>query len=151
MKKTFVIPLLLMSGTILGQGVIYKVHRAGTGFTKLFDFNHQSGGNPNGMLVVREDEYLPAASVENLMDMQTSVLDVDIHPNPSTDNFKVMVSSPGSDPIHMVLTDQYGQEITTYNIIPNVQMHLGSDLRRGIYIMKIIQGNEITMQRIVKK
>jgi len=138
-------------GGTSGLGVIYSVHTTGSGFAKLFDFTNVSGGSPNGMLVVREDTYLPAASFASSADTQEAILSVNIHPNPSTDDFNVMVSSPGTDPIHMVLTDQYGQDITTYNITPNVQMQLGSELRRGIYIMKIVQGKEITMQRIVKK
>jgi uncharacterized repeat protein (TIGR03803 family) len=142
---------MTLYGGTNGVGVIYRVNTTGSDFAKLFDFSNESGGMPNGMLVIREDEYSPAASVMSFTDTQQAILSVDIHPNPSTDNFNVMVSSPGTDPIHMVLTDQYGQDITTYNITPNVQMQLGSELRRGIYIMKVIQGREIAMQRIVKK
>ena len=133
------------------MGVLYKVSTTGSHFEKLFDFSYQSGETPNGMLVIREDTYVPTASFDTFSDTQQATLRVDVHPNPSTDDFNVMVSSPGTDPIHMTLTDQYGQEITTYNITRDVQMQLGSELRRGIYIMKIIQGREIMMQRIVKK
>lgn len=134
-----------------GVGVIYSVNSTGSDFEKLFDFSNASGGTPNGILVIREDTYMPAASFASSIETQQARVSVNIHPNPSTDSFNVMVSSPGTDPIHMVLTDQNGQEITTYNITRDVQMQLGSGLKRGIYIMKIIQGREITMQRIVKK
>lgn len=134
-----------------GVGVIYKVNTTGSAFGKLFDFSYASGESPNGMLVIREDTYMPAGSFATFADSQQARLSVDVHPNPSTDKFNVLVSSPGKDPIQMVLTDQYGQEVTSYNITPDVQMQLGGELRRGIYIVKIIQGREIMMQRIVKK
>jgi hypothetical protein len=79
------------------------------------------------------------------------MLSVSVHPNPTTDNFSVMVSSPGAEPIQMVITDQYGQHVKTYAITSDLPSELGSELKRGVYIMKIVQGKQITMQRLVKK
>jgi uncharacterized repeat protein (TIGR03803 family) len=136
------------SGGENNAGVIYTVTESGS-FTTLFDFSVSSGTNPNGTFLIREDTFvpspLPASTIENTM------LRVSIHPNPSADNFNVMVSTPDAQPIQMVVTDQYGQVINTYDISAEIPVRVGSELNRGIYIMKIIQGKEITMQRMVKK
>jgi hypothetical protein len=53
--------------------------------------------------------------------------------------------------IQLTVTDQYGQLITRYEITANTPMQFGAELKRGLYIMKVIQGKEILMQRVVKK
>ena len=78
-------------------------------------------------------------------------MNLSIHPNPSTDNFNVHVSTPGTEKIQLVVTDQYGQMVTSYEIVNDIPMQVGSELKRGLYIMKVMQGKEIMMRRVVKK
>jgi ELWxxDGT repeat protein len=85
------------------------------------------------------------------MSQEESNLMVTIHPNPSTSNFNIEVQSPAEESIKLVVTDQYGQLITTYEVTSDSPMQIGSELQRGIYIMKVIQGGEISMKRVVKK
>lgn len=135
-------------GGVNHYGVIFSIGSDGSGFTKLFDFSASSGGSPEGSLVLREDMFGPpmvsaGASAVNLS--------VSVHPNPSTDDFNVLVSTPVPGPIQVMLTDQYGQLIATYQIQNGTPVLVGDDLKKGIYIMKVMQGREISMKRIVKK
>ena len=64
---------------------------------------------------------------------------------------KVLLTGVTDEPIQLLVTDQYGQLINTYEITRDTPMQVGGDLKRGLYIMKIMQGREIMMQRMVKK
>jgi len=132
------------------MGVIYKVSTSGSGFSKLFDFTQSSGGHPTGALVIREDTYTPSSLASEMVDEQTT-LGVSIYPNPTSDNFEVTVTSPNNAPITMVFMDQYGQVIKTYEVTVGATMQVGSDLKKGFYIMKMIKGDAVSMYRLVKK
>ena len=79
------------------------------------------------------------------------MLDVSIYPNPSTDNFEVYIRSPRSEPIQLVVTDQYGQRVGVFEVIPDIPLQIGSELKQGLYILEVIQGTAIVMKRIVKR
>ena len=80
-----------------------------------------------------------------------SDLSVSVHPNPITDDFNVLVNTPLPGPLQLELSDQYGQLIATQRISNGTPVLLGRDLKKGIYIMKVMQGRQISMHRIVKK
>jgi hypothetical protein len=50
-----------------------------------------------------------------------------------------------------VFTDQYGQTLPSSEIKPGAPVQVGAELKRGIYIMKVLQGREVMMHRMVKK
>lgn len=129
-----------------GLGVLFKITTEGA-FEKLFDFTTESGGAPNGSLIIREDTFTPNATEAEA----SSNLNVSIYPNPFTNNFQVHVQSARREPIHLVVTDQYGQRVGVFEINPNIPMQIGSELKRGLFIIEIIQGRVIEMKRIVKR
>jgi hypothetical protein len=132
------------------SGVIFMINNDGTGFTKLFDFTQASGGNPNGSLFIREDIFSPAAASALAMAPEEN-LKITIHPNPTTESFSIHVKSSAKEPIKVIVSDQYGQLISTYDIAEDTPVQFGSELKRGLYIMKVMQGEEIAMKRMVKK
>jgi uncharacterized repeat protein (TIGR03803 family) len=138
-------------GGLNDLGVLFKIETGGAGFAKLFDFSGESGGNPDGSLLIREDTFSPASAAAQTLQSEDANLSVSIHPNPATDSFNVLVETPGGGPINFVVSDQYGQSITRYEVTPGTPMEIGRELKRGIYIMKAVQGNVIIMQRLVKK
>jgi uncharacterized repeat protein (TIGR03803 family) len=132
------------------SGVIFKIANTGTGFTKLFDLSATAGAHPNGSLVIREDTFSPPAAVVSAFRPEAD-LGVTIHPNPSTDHFTIQVKSNAGEAIRIMVTDPYGQPVTTYEIEPDTPIQIGGELKRGIYIMKIMQGKQVVLQRMVKK
>jgi hypothetical protein len=136
-------------GGLQNWGVIFKINSDGTGFTKLFDFTQASGGSPNGSLFIREDIFPPAFAALAMAPQEN--LQVTIHPNPTTEYFSVQVKSVAKEPIRVTVSDQYGQLISTYDIADDTPVQFGSELNRGLYIVKVMQGEEIAMKRMVKK
>ncbi|HEX8039338.1 MAG TPA: choice-of-anchor tandem repeat GloVer-containing protein [Chryseosolibacter sp.] len=138
------------AGGVNDLGVLFRIPMDGTTFTKLFDFSPESGGNPNGSLCIREDTY-PAASAITLQS-DAALVPVSVHPNPSADNFEVHVDAQGDIPVKLVVTDQYGQYVTTYTMAAGSStVELGRELKRGVYILKIIHQDTILVKRLVKE
>ena len=131
------------------MGVIFEVSRNGTGFDKLYDFSQWSGGRPEGSLIIREDTFSPPSAMARMAAVEE--MQLSIHPNPSADNFNVHVDAPGGERIQLVVTDQYGQAVMTCELTNGTAVQVGSELQRGLYIMKIVQGKRTMMKRVVKK
>lgn len=134
-----------------GMGVIFRVSSTSGEYARLFDFTPSSGGRPTGALVIREDTYFPASALTQESGDQQTMSRVSVYPNPTTDNFEVTVTSPDAAPMTVVVMDQYGQVIRSYEGTINSAMLIGSDLNRGVYIMKTVVGKTVTMHRLVKK
>jgi hypothetical protein len=69
----------------------------------------------------------------------------------NNDNFEVYIRSPRPEPIQLIVRDQYGQRLEVLEISPDTAIQFGSDLKRGLYIIEIIQGEMTAMQRVVKR
>lgn len=136
-------------GGVNNMGVIFRVGIDGTGFTKLFDFSIESGGVPDAALIIREDTYQQSPGAQSAREI--AIVNATIHPNPSTDYFNLDIQASPSETIQLVVTDQYGAAVRIYDILPGAPMQFGEDLKRGLYIVKLIQGKEVTMYRLVKK
>lgn len=134
------------AGGANGLGVLFKITTEGV-FEKLFDFTMDSGGAPNGSLIIRDDAFTPEVTEAEA----SSSLNVSIYPNPSTNDFLVQVRSARHEPIHLVVTDQYGQRVGVFEVNPDIPLLIGSELKRGLYILEVIQGTVIAMKRIVKR
>ena len=107
----------------------------------------ESGGVPNGSLIIRDETFPSNASSSDAR----ATLEVSIYPNPSTDNFEIYIRSPRPEPIQLIVRDQYGQRLEVLEVFPDTATQFGSDLKRGLYIIEIIQGKMTAMQRVVKK
>jgi ELWxxDGT repeat protein/uncharacterized repeat protein (TIGR03803 family) len=134
-----------------GMGVIFSVSTTGGNFARLLDFTPLSGGRPTGALVIREDTYSPPSTFSSVSGNEQAISRVSVYPNPTTDNFEVTVYSPGNGPVTVVVMDQYGQMIESYKGAINTTLQIGSDLNRGVYIVKTVTGKTVTMHRLVKK
>ena len=139
------------NGGTNGMGVIFGVGTNGGGFVKLYDLSTWSGGHPEGSLILREDTFGPPVSMARMMTDEDDEMQLSIHPNPSVDQFEVRVNTRGKGKIHLVVTDQYGVQVSSQEIANGVPVHIGSDLPRGLYIMKLIQNKNVVMKRMVKK
>lgn len=134
-----------------GMGVIFSIGVDGTSFHKLYDLNAWSGGHPEGSLILREDTFGPPSSTAGMIADDEQQTRLSIHPNPSVDYFEVNVSSRAKEKIQLVVTDQYGIQVSAYEILNGVPTQVGREWPRGFYILKLIQGQSVVMKRIVKR
>jgi uncharacterized repeat protein (TIGR03803 family) len=136
-------------------GVIYKLGTNGSSYSKLFDFTHESGGTPDGSLVLVEDLFptsggtLVAQAFENVK-QQTSYT-VGVFPNPSNSAFTADIQSEDDSPVQVVISDMHGQILARKEGRTNAAVQLGDNLERGIYVLKVIKNGEVSQHRIVKR
>src|SRR5690606_25483625 len=138
------------SGGANNMGVIYRVSPTGGDYTKLFDFNSESGGRPEGKLVIREDTY-EAHNTASAAREKSEGINISIHPNPSTDHFRMNVDASNDEPLRVIVTDQYGAIVQMYDATDAKVIEFGGDLKRGLYLVKVLHGKGVWIQRVVKK
>jgi uncharacterized repeat protein (TIGR03803 family) len=141
-------------GGMNDKGVIFKMNLDGTSYAKLYDFTDEMGANPTGSLLLAEDFFpakLVAASESEARIVAKNSYTVGVFPNPFINNFTAEVSSDDQGPVKLMLTDLHGQIISEMMSNSNTSITLGEQLNKGIYILKIVKGKEVTSHRVVKK
>ncbi len=141
-------------GGLNNKGVIFKMNLDGSSYAKLHDFTTEQGANPTGGLLLSED-FFPAKLSET-EDAEARVISkssyiVGVYPNPFINNFTAEVSSEDQSSVKVILTDLHGLVISEFESNSNTPVTLGDQLNKGIYILKVVKGKEVTSHRIVKK
>ena len=77
--------------------------------------------------------------------------EVDLYPNPFTEETTIKVNSSATLPISLKVTDLNGKEVTTIeNTWTNRDIKLGNDLPLGFYFLQITEGNKLQVVKLVK-
>jgi uncharacterized repeat protein (TIGR03803 family) len=142
-------------GGLHDLGVIFKIQPDGTGFTLLQHFSASTGGAPNGdLLLVDEINTVPLASAETSeasLVAEEPIAKVSAYPNPFENATTVEMQAAVTESVRMILTDLDGTVLHEQVSATNTPVQFGHQLRRGIYILKVIRGSEISVYRLVKK
>jgi hypothetical protein len=78
-------------------------------------------------------------------------MEVKVFPNPTTLSFNLHVTADGSKSIiHTRLLDLQGRVMKTILINPNENISLGAELKPGVYMLEVLQGEEKRVVRVVK-
>ncbi|MGH2563236.1 MAG: T9SS type A sorting domain-containing protein, partial [Ginsengibacter sp.] len=80
-----------------------------------------------------------------------SPLIVQAYPNPFASNFVLNVKGNNREPIGIIVTDVLGRKLFEQKGNANQQYNLGRSLKTGIYLVKVIQGNNVQTIKIVKE
>jgi uncharacterized repeat protein (TIGR03803 family) len=132
-----------------GFGSIYRVRIDGTGYETLFEMTNETEiNNALGMLpftapVLIEDPFaveVPAIAARELQ--------VDVYPNPSTSVFNLDLPQNEGE-LAVELTDFTGN-VVYQNLVKGDQLAIGESLPRGIYILKVRNGEVITQKTLIK-
>jgi hypothetical protein len=82
------------------------------------------------------------ASVESMQ--------VALFPNPTTSDFKVNVQSVSKDQVTVRILDIQGREMVRQLMQPNAIQTLGNKLKAGTYFIEVLQGNQRSVQKLIK-
>jgi hypothetical protein len=81
----------------------------------------------------------------------SKTFDVKVYPNPSTTTFKlVLTGSVASARTDILITDRYGRIVETFNIASSEPILFGNDLRPGTYFVKVSQGTNTRVLKVIK-
>jgi uncharacterized repeat protein (TIGR03803 family) len=130
------------------KGVIFKIETDGSQFAELYHFDSTSGGHPDGYLTLKEDTFIPSARPASMIAENPIV---NVVPNPSATDFSLTFDSQHTHAVQITVADMNGHVVHKSMASSTESVRIGDSLDRGIYILKVKQGNRTTMHRLVKK
>ncbi|MBU6159421.1 MAG: T9SS type A sorting domain-containing protein [Bacteroidetes bacterium] len=74
-----------------------------------------------------------------------------VYPNPSRGAFNVQLTGSGSEEVELRITDIQGRSIKQLRSAPQGIITLGSELKSGVYLLEVRQGNNRQTARILKQ
>jgi hypothetical protein len=84
-------------------------------------------------------------------DESNSSLNVKASPNPSTDQFTLVIESNSKEPVTLKIADVSGRMVSLKpGIAPNTTLKTGSELRNGVYFAEVMQGQERKVIKLIK-
>ena len=91
------------------------------------------------------------ANKEGISTTGESSLSVKASPNPSTDQFTLVIESNSKEPVTLKIADVSGRMVTLKpGIAPNTTLKTGAGLRNGVYFAEVIQGQERKVIKLIK-
>ena len=93
--------------------------------------------------ISKEDDSVKVEQVEEVVDVQ---VDVDVYPNPATENFTISVEDNSFD---FALYSKNGRQIISRSDCHETFKMDTSSLSSGVYILNVIVDEDIYMKRIV--
>lgn len=139
-------------------GVIFKIKADGTDFKKLFDFNWNTGGAPDGSLVLIPT---PIPAVHQLATTEVATLasgelneqvSVEAYPNPWVDDILYLqITGTDDGEFQSVMIDTNGRIVGTYNGTTDTTAAIKTELSPGIYVLKVKVGNITKAIRVVRR
>ncbi|HYC84546.1 MAG TPA: choice-of-anchor tandem repeat GloVer-containing protein [Chryseosolibacter sp.] len=134
-----------VAGGTHNRGVLFRLRADGAVFQKLFDFSDATGPRPAGNVIVTGDTFAPAATTAS-----ASMALVQVYPNPSAEVFNITRAETASGKMYVEVTDFNGN-VVEKSFLENTNIEVGRALPKGIYVLKVFNGSEVTTHRLVKK
>lgn len=133
-------------------GVIYRVHPSTLQSQVLHSFTPAQGGSPNGRMIESDDYFFGTPSNARVLlasNDDTNEAEVLYYPNPFTSSFQAELRTSTAEPIQYTLSDMSGNTVETAQAV-NGSVSMGERLPKGLYVLKIRQGNNTSTFRVVK-
>ena len=77
--------------------------------------------------------------------------DAKVFPNPSQTKFSLNIVSSSADEVSISITDLYGRNLNSIKGTVNQTFDIGSKFAAGIYIIKVTQGKNLKVLKIIKQ
>ncbi|RYY83631.1 MAG: T9SS type A sorting domain-containing protein [Chitinophagaceae bacterium] len=87
---------------------------------------------------------------ESLADKMKVNFNVAVYPNPSADEFELRLSSMSQNKASIRVIDALGRVVKTMMLASNQTVRFGSELRRGNYMVEVVQGEKKEIIKLVK-
>jgi hypothetical protein len=155
--------LVLDAGTLYGHaqggtfnsGALFSLRTDGSSYSNFYSFiNSTSYYGAVGNLIITEGTFpAPAARAAYSDDVLASGQEneTQFSPNPFVDDFSIRVKSRETEDVSFAVINIQGAEVSSAQGVSNETYQLGNNLSTGIYILKVVKGNQIKFYRVVKK
>jgi hypothetical protein len=71
-------------------------------------------------------------------------------PNPSAGDFLISVVGTSDAPIKVEVYDAIGRYVKSYSVVDGASVRIGKELKPGVYTVKVVQGVDAAVLRVVK-
>jgi hypothetical protein len=73
-------------------------------------------------------------------------------PNPSTSYFTLVIRSDSKEAVSMLVSDAVGRMLEAKKgMSPNTSLHMGQNLKPGVYFVQVVQGGKVVTLKLVKQ
>ena len=90
-------------------------------------------------------------SINNNLPLGNGQLKIKAFPNPSLNNFALIIESSSSENVEIVITDIYGRKVYQAKGVVSQTYTLGNGFSSGMYIVKVMQGKNIQTLKLIKR
>jgi Secretion system C-terminal sorting domain len=80
----------------------------------------------------------------------THLFEPKVYPNPSINNFRLQVVTSDKEDINVTITDILGRQVRNMKVKPYQQIEFGNDLKKGIYMIHVKQGDHFKTIKLQK-
>ena len=80
-----------------------------------------------------------------------SELKIQAYPNPSVDQFTLALEANSNEKVVITVTDLLGRKVYQAEGDVKKQYIFGNDLKAGIYILQVVQGNDKQSTKLIKE
>lgn len=104
---------------------------------------------PPGFAGKADDKQNAKSSLK--LETTSLVLDVNVFPNPTTSDFSLLVKTAEQNKVIVRLFDLQGRQLKTFQVTANEITKIGNDLKAGVYMLEITEGNNKSIKKLVKQ
>jgi hypothetical protein len=141
-----------MKGLFIGDKVKGKKFVTWNKDESLSPCNYSSNTSATRLATSKKDATVQLRKKPNKPEFKGDKFTVNTWPNPSNDNFSLKVNSVNNSDIVIInVYDINGRLVHNNSFNSEKQYIFGNDLQSGIYVVKIIQVNNISTLRVIKK
>jgi len=148
------------------HNILLRAERSGNGTGRIYTItilSTDAAGNTSSQLVTvavphdRKDLKIATVALLNGSNSETDVdainkqFKVLTWPNPATSNFNLKVESVSDKTIDVYISDILGRRISKLKTETNQSINYGDDLKPGMYIIEIRQGDNVKTLKVAKQ
>ncbi len=82
--------------------------------------------------------------------LQAGELEITAYPNPSSTQFSVVAVNGSEEKISIIVMNMNGQKVYETNTVLRRKINFGNEFSTGVYYVKIIQGNNVQVIKLIK-
>jgi hypothetical protein len=95
-------------------------------------------------------QLISRTNVPSTIKMSIDPMKINVYPNPTTNAFQMFVKTPSTSKITMRILDVQGRLIKTNSFNSDETIAFGNDLKSGVYMVEVREGNVLKTVRVVK-
>lgn len=108
------------------------------------------GSSSTRVLKIKLEQCGPPAPPPPAPFVSNGKLDVQLFPNPTNGNVRMQLKGNDMKMVWVRLLDMHGRQMKQFQMMPDAMKSFGDDLKPGMYMVEIIQGNNRVVKKLIR-